>query len=420
VNASGVNGGAGEAIAAKLVALVFLPFASGFFLSILLRYVNAVIAKDLAAEFTLGAAELGLLTSTYFLVFAAFQIPLGVLLDRYGPRRVLAVLLLFAGAGALAFGLAQGVAVLALGRALLGLGVSGCLMGSIKAFTLWFPLTRLATLNGWILATGALGAMSATTPVEALAAAFGWRAIFYGLAAACAAVAALIFFVVPEKPLPGAGASWGRQFSEIAEILASVYFWRVALPLIVVHGAYQALQGLWLAPWLADVVGLSRGAVAGHLLAGALAYGVGSVVFGTLADRMARAGLSRLTVFKIGMALAVAAAFAIAANARVGVLALVMLYGFGVCAAALPYAILSQHFPAALTGRVVTASNIFMFIASFAFQWGIGALLRLWPAVDGRYPPESYAVTFGIVGVLQLATLAWLLPLRDAAAPSAR
>ncbi len=396
-----------EALPAKLIALVFIPFASGFFLSILLRYVNAVIARDLAADFALSPSDLGLLTSAYFLVFAAFQIPLGVLLDRFGPRRVLATLLLFASAGALVFGLAQGVTALALGRALLGLGVSGCLMGSIKAFTLWFPLSRLATLNGWILAIGALGAMAATAPVEALAGAAGWRAVFYVLAACCAAVAALIFFVVPERSLPGAGETWSRQFSEIGQILSNVFFWRVALPLVFVHGAYQALQGLWLAPWLADIAGQSRPEIARTLLAGSLAYGVGSVIFGTLADRMS----ARLTAYKAGMALAVAAFFAIAAGLREGALWIVMLYGFGACAAALPYAILSQHFPRALTGRVITASNIFMFLASFAFQWGIGLLLRLWPA-------EGYVAAFGVVGVLQLAVLLWLLPMRENALES--
>ena len=337
-----------------------------------------------------------------------------MLLDRFGPRRVLAALLLFAAAGALAFGRAEGVATLALGRALRGLGVSGCLMGSIKAFTLWFPLSRLATLNGWILAIGALGAMSATAPVEALAGAAGWRAVFYLLAACCAAVSALIFFVVPERALPGGGETWSRQFSEIGAILSSVFFWRVALPLIAVHGAYQALQGLWLAPWLADIGGQSRPESARTLLAGSFAYGVGSVVFGTLADRMT----GRLTAFKVGMVLAVGAFFALAAGAREGTHAIVMVYGFGACAAALPYAILSQHFPRGLTGRVITASNIFMFLASFAFQWGIGVLLRLWPAEAGRYPAEGYAVAFGIVGMLQLAALAWLLPMRDNARES--
>ncbi len=402
-----------EALPAKLIAVVFVPFAGGFFLSILLRYVNAVIARDLAGEFALSPADLGLLTSAYFLAFAAFQIPLGVLLDRYGPRRVLSALLLIAAAGGLLFGLAQDVAALALGRALLGLGVSGCLMGSIKAFTLWFPLSRLATLNGWILAIGALGAMAATAPVEALAGAAGWRAVFYVLAAGCAVVAMLIYFVVPERALPGSGETWSRQFAEIGAILSNLYFWRVALPLVVVHGAYQALQGLWLAPWLADVGGMARSDVARTLLAGSFAYGVGSVVFGTLADRMA----ARLTAYKLGMALALGAFFAIAAGVRVGAPATIMLYGFGACAAALPYAILSQHFPRALTGRVITASNIFMFFASFSFQWGIGVLLRFWPADAGRYPAEGYAVAFGIVGALQLAALLWLLPLKEKSAP---
>jgi len=402
-----------EALPAKLIAVVFIPFASGFFLSILLRYVNAVIARDLAADFALTPAELGLLTSAYFLAFAAFQIPLGVLLDRYGPRRVLSALLLIAGAGGFLFGAAQNVATLAFARALLGLGVSGCLMGSIKAFTLWFPLSRLATLNGWILAIGALGAMSATAPVEAFAGAAGWRAVFYVLAAGSVAVAALIYLVVPERPLPGSHETWSRQFSEIGVILSNLYFWRVALPLILVHGGYQALQGLWLAPWLADVGGLARGEVARTLLTGSLAYGVGSVVFGTLADRMA----ARLTVYKVGMALALGAFVAIAAGARLAAPAMVMLYGFGACAAALPYAILSQYFPRDLTGRVITASNIFMFLASFAFQWGIGVLLRFWPAEAGRYPAEGYAVAFGVVGVLQLAALLWLMPLKEKSAP---
>ncbi len=397
------------ALPVKLIALVFVPFASGFFLSILLRYVNAVIARDLAADFTLSSAELGLLTSVYFLAFAAFQFPLGVLLDRYGPRRVLAMLLVLAATGGMIFGLAQGVGTLALGRALLGLGVSGCLMGSIKAFTLWFPISRLATLNGWILAIGALGAMSATAPVEALAGAAGWRTVFYVLAACCAGVAALIFFVVPERPLPGAGATWSRQISEIGGILRNVFFWRVALPLILVHGAYQALQGLWLAPWLIDIGGQSRPEVARTLLAGSLAYGVGSVIFGTLADRMT----GRLIAFKAGMAIAVGAFFVLAAGVREGALVTVMLYGFGACAAALPYAILSQHFPPHLTGRVITASNIFMFLASFTIQWSVGVMLRFWPATDGHTLEFGYLVAFGSVGVLQLAVLLWLLPLRE-------
>src|SRR4051812_36176382 len=146
------------------LVVVFAPFAGGYFLSFFFRNVNAIISRDLAREFSLTPADLGFLTSMYLLAFAAFQLPLGVLLDRYGPRRVVAALLCSAATGALVFGLARDMATLSIGRALIGLGVSAGLMGAIKAFTLWFPLSRLASLNGVYLGVGGLGALAATAP----------------------------------------------------------------------------------------------------------------------------------------------------------------------------------------------------------------------------------------------------------------
>jgi MFS family permease len=115
----------------RLLLVVFCPFAAGYFLSFFFRNVNAVIARDLARDFDISSADLGFLTATYLLAFAAFQLPLGVLLDRYGPRRVLAALMCIAGTGALVFALAQDFIMLSVGRALIGLGVSGCLRGAI-------------------------------------------------------------------------------------------------------------------------------------------------------------------------------------------------------------------------------------------------------------------------------------------------
>src|SRR3954451_14596220 len=184
------------------VVTVFCPFVAGYFLSFFFRNVNAVISKDLAGEFQLTPADLGFLTSMYLLAFAVIQLPLGVLLDRYGPRRVVAALMCFAAAGALVFSLSQNLATLSLGRALIGLGVSAGLMGAIKAFSLWFPLSRLATMNGLYLAVGGLGGLCATAPAEALVEAFGWRGMFSALAAASAAAALAVFFIVPEKALP--------------------------------------------------------------------------------------------------------------------------------------------------------------------------------------------------------------------------
>src|SRR5260221_6847767 len=185
------------------VLTVFCPFAVGYFLSFFFRNVNAVISKDLAVEFSLASADLGFLPSIYLLAFAAFQLPLGVLLDRYGPRRVVAVLLCSAAAGALVFALARDLATLSIGRAFIGLGVSAGLMGAIKAFSLWFPLSRLATMNGLYLAMGGLGSLAATAPAEAGFETLGWRGPFLRPSARSRAAAALAFSVVPGKGLPG-------------------------------------------------------------------------------------------------------------------------------------------------------------------------------------------------------------------------
>jgi predicted MFS family arabinose efflux permease len=236
--------------------------------------------------------------------------------------------------------------------------------------------------------------------------------LFYGLTALSVGAAVLIFLVVPERKLPGAGETLVRQIAGFRAIFAASAFWRIAGPLVLCHGAYQAMQGLWLAPWLYDVAGLERAAVARMLLAAAAAYTVGSVFFGAASDRLARAGIERMTVYKAGACVTLAMFVLLAAGVRTGLLAIVALYGFAAISAAIAYALLALLFPPEMTGRAVTASNVLMFSASFLFQWGIGAVLRLYPVADGRYAPEGYAAALWLLAALQLAALAWLLPMR--------
>ncbi|TMH70455.1 MAG: MFS transporter [Betaproteobacteria bacterium] len=385
--------------------VVFCPFAAGYFLSFFFRNVNAIISKDLAGEFALTPADLGFLTSMYLLAFAAFQLPLGVLLDRYGPRRVVAALLLCAAAGALVFGLARDLGTLSLGRAL---------MGAIKAFSLWFPLSRLATLNGLYLAVGGLGSLAATAPAEAVVEWLGWRGMFFCLSAMSLAAAVLVFFVVPEKPLPGQGQTLRTQIAGFGRVFSTLAFWRIGLPLVFGQGIYIALQGLWLGPWLYDVAGQPRHAVAGYLLVTALGYIAGSVFFGVASDRLAQAGISRMTVYKLGLSVSLAMLALIAAGVQTGLAALLAAYSFTGISAALAYALLTPLFPPEMTGRVSTAANVLMFALSFAIQWAIGAALKLYPIVDGRYSPAGYTAALSVLVLLQLAAILWLLPLRAA------
>ena len=168
---------------------LFLPFAGGYFLSYLYRTVNAVVGPVLSNELSLGAADLGLLTSTYFIAFGSTQLPLGLLLDRFGARRVEAALLLVAAAGAAIFAVSDGIGMLAVGRGLIGLGVSACLMAAFKFFSQWFPAERQASLTGWIMTSGSLGALMASAPLDAVLHVATWREVFAGLAVITAGVA---------------------------------------------------------------------------------------------------------------------------------------------------------------------------------------------------------------------------------------
>jgi len=393
--------------------VVFCPFAAGYYLSYFYRYVNAVIAKDLVADFGIAPGDLGLLTSAYFLSFAAAQLPLGVALDRFGPRRCTAALFCVAGVGALVFGLAKDLAMLSIGRALIGLGVSAGLMGSIKAFTLWFPREKLTALSGWMIGIGSIGTLSATAPMEALLGPLGWRAIFVGLAVLSLLAAMLIFFVVPERALPGRGEGWREQFRQVGLIFSRVDFWRLAAPLVISQATFQALQGLWFAPWLADVHGLDRGTAANYLFASAAAYMAASLGLGMVTDFGAKCGISQLRIYQVGMLLCAAAFAPLAYGVSAGVLIVLVVFAATSIAAIIAYTLLTHLVPASQTGRVTTASNLLLFGTSFAVQWGVGSILGLWPAEGGRYDPAGYRVAFGVLLAAQAAAAVWLLTARE-------
>jgi sugar phosphate permease len=209
---------------AFLAGRIFLPFALGYYLSYLLRTVNAVISPDLTGELGLSAADLGLLTSTYFFAFGLAQIPVGIALDRFGPRRVEAVLLLITGLGAVLFATGDGLPTLASARGLIGLGVSACLMGGLKGFTLWFPREKLASMTG-SCPCGALGAVTASAPLEALLPFIGWRGAFWAVAALSVGSAALIFFSMPDKDDGHGSGTLQEALRGVREVLVAREFW---------------------------------------------------------------------------------------------------------------------------------------------------------------------------------------------------
>jgi type IV secretory pathway TrbF-like protein/predicted MFS family arabinose efflux permease len=393
----------------RVILRVFLPFTAAFFMAYLFRSINALIASDLSAELSLDAADMGLLTSVYFLTFAALQVPVGIWLDRYGPRRVEGTLMLFAVAGALLFAMSKGFAVLTLSRALIGLGVAAAFTGGLKAIAQWFPKDRVSTMNGYLLMLGALGALSATSPARVLLDwAGGWRGLFVILAAATALCALTIWIVVPQATSAKPPVK-GHAKTSLKTIYGDPRFWRVAPLSAMCAGTTWALQSLWAAPWLTDIDELPAADVTSHLLVMAIALCSTAVPLGVAADRLRRRGIGPQVPLGVVATMVVVAQLALVLRWPVPSWLCWSIVAAAGSAPVLSYAILAQFFPKEITGRANGALNLFHFGGAFAVQYFIGAVLTLWPSQGGHYPAIAYQVAFGLNLGLQAVALAWFV-----------
>ncbi len=393
----------------RIALTALLPFASGYFMSYLLRAVNAVVAPDLVREAGLSPAQLGLLTAAYLGAFALFQLPLGVLLDRYGPRKVQTGLLCVASLGCAAFAASPGFAGLFAARAVIGLGFSAGLMASYKSSATWVPIERRSLANTAIMSLGALGVVVATQPTEYLVSLIGWRSVFVVFAGVILCAAFFIFAVAPRADTQSAPAPLRRQFASMLAIMRLPLFWRVAPLLALTSGVQIGIQTLWAGPWFRDCMGLAREDVARHLLWMALSFMAGIFLVGVIADRLGRRGIGPMRVmvgfnivyftaqavivFRVE-ALLVPAWLAVAAFGQVAILAF-------------PW--FAANTGKELAGRSNATINFAMFVAAFTAQYLVGAIIGLFPSTATGYDPRGYSWAIGIFLLAQLLAFAWYL-----------
>ena len=391
---------------------VLAPFGFGYFLSYLYRAVNAVAAPDLVRDLGLDAAGLGFLTAAYLVAFAAFQLPLGILLDRYGPRRVQSALIGLTGVSALTFGLAGNFTMLAIARAGIGIGSAGGLMSGFKAVSLWVSEPRRPLANALIMAVGGLGLITATVPAEFAVSHWGWRALFAGLAGLSLLSALLIFLLVPEQPhRDGPAPSWRRQVRGLGIVFADPVFWRIAPLVAATCGCHIGIQTLWAGPWLADVAGLDRAGVAQGLAAMALGFLVGTLISGAVADRLATRGISVLWVSPVFVLVFLVIEALLMAGVTRSPLVLAFAFGMFGQSAILLYPWLASYFGGAhAAGRSNAALNLLSFGVAFATQYGFGAVLDLWPSIKaGSYDPQGYRAALAICFTAQALAFLWFL-----------
>lgn len=382
---------------------VFLPFALGHYLSSLLRNVNAVLAPHLVGALALTPGQLGLLTSAFFFAFALVQLPVGIALDRYGPRKVQFVLMLVAALGTLLFATGRNFGQLVLARAVIGCGLGGCFMSAVKAISTWISPKRLPSVQGYLIAVGGLGAASGTMPVRMLLQHTDWRGLFVLLAALTACCGALIWLVTPKSNGTGGALPTVRSVLDVYRAPA----FRTTISLVLVpHAIFFGIQGLWIGRWLSDVARFPDGAVAYLLYMGMASVIFGAIAVGMITEWAGRRGIEALDVAAVGVALFVLVQVAIACNWRPSLQLLSVLFTLVGTITGIEYAIVAQSLPRALTGRAATCLNLLIFIGAFLVQAGFGLIVGLWRLdAGGHVPAMAYRVAFGVLVALQLPGL---------------
>lgn len=416
---------------------VVLVFGLAYFLSYAMRAINAVIAPALSADLQLSNADLGLLSAAYFMGFGMMQLPIGVWLDRHGPRRTESALLLFGAVGAAIFACSHTLLGVWVGRALIGVGVSSCLMAAFKAFRVWYPAERQSQLGSWMLVIGTSGALSATVPVAMLLPLIGWRNIFFGVAGALLLAAWVLFSRLRDveqamsaahtKPVssttaadPAANTSASDE-PGYAAIFSDPYFRRMALLGAVHQGGFMALQSLWAGPWMMTVLGMSIEQTSHVLFLFNLSLLIAYLGLSWWAPRYVaygqRRGLPALRVVAIGLSLSVLLQGLMVLLPYPQSWWLWIPFAVVITVTTLGQTHVSLAFPTALVGRANSAFNLTLFVGAFSLQWGIGLLLDWFVALGWRNA-DAMRMAFACYVLLQVFTLWQFLRQWSIEAPS--
>ena len=394
-----------------LAVLCAAFMASQFF-----RVSNAVIAPELMRTLSISSEAMGVITGAFFLAFGIMQIPTGMLLDRFGPRRTMSGLFVIAAAGSAVFATAEGVAGLAIGRALIGIGCAAGLMGTLVAIARWYPPERFARLSAMVYVVGGAGVLFATTPLAAAADTIGWRGAFWGTAAVTLGFAVMLFAMVRDAP-PGQEVestreTFGEMLGGVRAVCANRQLWHVCAIQFVNYGSIIAIVGLWAGPYLNDIHGL-QGVLRGNvlfvinlvMLAGVLGYGV--------VERKLR---SRKRAIAAGSVASAAILLVLALWPGIGPWpAAGLLIAFAVTSAhiMLNHAHARAVLPDHLVGRGLTLQNVAVFFGVAAMQSATGFIIGSFTVVGEAAPGIAYRSVFGFLALMIVISLLLYLPARD-------
>ena len=362
----------------KQAITVFFAFAFGYFLSCLLRAITATLSPVLTLEFDLMAADLGLLAGGYFLGFASIQIPLGYLLDKFGPKKIVSSFLLIAFIGTVSFALAQSFSGLLVSRILIGVGAGACLMAPLTGYRIWFAENQQQRVNSWMLMIASLGFLSSTLPVQLLLPTLGWRWIFGGIAALILISIILMLAFIPK---------WNHQQDEslenplksgsLADVWKNKFFISVIPMGLFNYGGLMAIQTLWAGPWMIRVAGYTPLESATGLFWINITMLVSFFLWGYFLPRITNLGFSALKILTVGLPISfLVMLFIIILGSKAGAFYITLFILSSIFLSVIQPAV-GLSFQSHLAGKALTSFNLLIFLGAFIMQWFIGLVIDL-------------------------------------------
>ena len=390
----------------KKAVLIFFVFACGYFISALLRAITATLSPLLTLEFNLTAGNLGLLAGGYFLGFACMQIPLGYLLDRHGPKKIVSSFLLIAIIGTSAFALAQSFSGLLISRILIGVGVSACLMGPLTGYRIWFADEYQQRANAWMLMVLSMGFVFSTLPVQILLPIIGWRWIFGLVVILILIVILLTLLFIPKWNTENSNQE--KNAGSLSDVWKNNFF-RSTIPLgLFNYGGIVAVQTLWAGPWMVRVAGYTPLESATGLFWINVTMLFAFFVFGYILPKITELGIESIKLIKLGL--------------PISYLSLLVIIILGEKAGALHFTIyiltsifltltqpaVALSFPTSLAGKSLTSFNLLIFVGTFIMQWGIGLIIDFCKFL-GKEEVQSFKISFTVYLIICILSYLYFL-----------
>ena len=391
----------------KKAVLIFFVFATGYFISCLLRAITATLSPLLTSEFNLLAGDLGLLAGGYFLGFASMQIPLGYLLDKHGPKKIVSSFLLIAIIGTASFALAQSFAGLLISRILIGVGVSACLMGPLTGYRIWFADEYQQRGNSWMLMIASTGFVFSTLPVQILLPIIGWRWIFGGITILIFLVIILtLLFIPPWKKEEENNNE--KNTGSLSDVWKNKFF-RSTIPLgLFNYGGIMAVQTLWAGPWMIRVAGYDPLESATGLFWINMTMLITFFVWGYILPKINNLGIGTMKLMKFGLPISYLSLLVIIVSGEDAGVIHFIIYIFTSIVLTLTQPAVAMRFPASLAGKSLTSFNLLIFLGTFIMQWGIGLIIDL-SQFFGKGEIQSFQISFFVYLVICIFSYLYFL-----------